>query len=292
MLVLGFSDYAPQTERLAAALGAPHVIVTPHRFPDGESALTLPMTPPAHVVVCRALDHPNDKLVELLLCAHALRERGVTTLTLVAPYLCYMRQDTAFHPGEVVSQRVVGRFLADLFDAVVTVDPHLHRVATLSAAVPAKRAIAISAAPRIGAFLKEQLRNALLVGPDSESQQWVRHAAAITGWDFVVASKQRLGDRSVRVTLPDATYAKRTAVILDDMASTGHTLAETARALRKRGVSTVHVAVTHGLFVPGAVETLARAGITTWWTTDSVSAAANGIPLAEDLAAALKPPLL
>jgi hypothetical protein len=72
----------------------------------------------------------------------------VRHLTLVAPYLAYMRQDIAFHPGEAVSQRIVGPFLASLFDAVVTVDPHLHRVATLQEARPCPQARPCSAARR------------------------------------------------------------------------------------------------------------------------------------------------
>jgi hypothetical protein len=87
------------------------------------------------VVVYRSLHQPNEKLVELMLLALQARAWGVQRLLLVAPYLAYMRQDIAFNPGEAISQRVVGAFLATLFDAVITVDPHLHRVATLEEAV-------------------------------------------------------------------------------------------------------------------------------------------------------------
>ncbi|MCZ4328253.1 ribose-phosphate pyrophosphokinase-like domain-containing protein, partial [Brachybacterium paraconglomeratum] len=84
----------------------------------------------------RSLDQPNEKLVELLLAARTARTLGAPHLTLVAPYLPYMRQDIAFSPGEAVSQRIVGPFLASLVDAVITVDPHLHRVASLRDVVP------------------------------------------------------------------------------------------------------------------------------------------------------------
>src|SRR5690606_12123678 len=109
-----------------------------HRFPDGELRLRLPATLPAAVVLFRGLHQPNEKLVELLLTARTARGAGARHLTLVAPYLAYMRQDMAFAPGEAVSQRIVGDFLAQLFDAVITVDPHLHRVARLDEAVPVR----------------------------------------------------------------------------------------------------------------------------------------------------------
>ncbi|WP_409934443.1 hypothetical protein [Tepidimonas sp.] len=97
----------------------------------------------------RSLHQPKDKLGELLLAAPAARELGAQRLWLVAPYLADMRQDTAFMPGEVVSQRHVGRWLASVFDGVLTVDPHLHRVATLADAVPVTQPLALSAAPRL-----------------------------------------------------------------------------------------------------------------------------------------------
>ena len=126
-MLLGFEDYEEQSRLLAEALDMPCRMIQTHRFPDGENKLTLPSSLPEHVIFCRSLDHPNEKLLELLLVAKTARELGVKLLTLVAPYLCYMRQDRAFHPGEVVSQSVVGKFLANLFDNVITVDPHLHR---------------------------------------------------------------------------------------------------------------------------------------------------------------------
>jgi ribose-phosphate pyrophosphokinase len=284
MLVLGFEDYASQTTRLATALGVPRAMVAIHRFPDGESKLVLPTPLPERVIVCRSLDRPNDKLIELMLCARTARELGARQLTLVAPYLCYMRQDVAFAPGETVSQRIVGEFLAGLFDAVVSVDPHLHRVATLKEAVPAQQAIAATAADVIGAFLLEQLRDALLVGPDVESEQWVATAARRAGWEYVCARKERRGDQEVRVTLPPARYGGRDAVIVDDMASTGHTIAETARALHAQGARAIHAAVTHGLFNAGALGIMKEAGVDTLWYTDSVGSAEAGIPLAPLLA--------
>ena len=127
MLVLGFRDYEAQGRGLASALGATFELVDLHRFPDGETRVRLPATLSGRVVLCRALDQPNQKLVELMLCAEGARALGATHLTLAAPYLCYMRQDAAFVPGEVVSQRIIGRFLAGWVDALVTVDPHLQR---------------------------------------------------------------------------------------------------------------------------------------------------------------------
>jgi ribose-phosphate pyrophosphokinase len=288
MLVLGYSDYASQARAVAELLGVSYAEVHVHRFPDGESRLRLPAELPEDVVVCRSLDQPNGKLVELMLTAHCARENGAARLTLVAPYLCYMRQDSAFQPGEAVSQRIVGRFLADLFDAVVTVDPHLHRVHTLAEAVPARRADALSAAPAMGRFLKERSARPLLVGPDEESEQWVRSVAAIAGLEHVVARKVRHGDRAVTVELPVRNYAGVDVVLVDDMASTGRTLAVAAGRLLQAGAARVDVLVTHALFVEDAVSQLRGTGVSEIWSSDSVAHETNAFALAPLLVANLR----
>jgi ribose-phosphate pyrophosphokinase len=212
----------------------------------------------------------------------------VKQVALVAPYLCYMRQDTAFHPGEVVSQRIVGRFLAERFDTVVTVDPHLHRVHSLAEAVPARQAVALSAAPEMGAFLAHRGPRVLLVGPDSESRQWVQSVAGAAGCDYVVAEKTRRGDRSVAVELPARDYAGLEVVLVDDLASTGRTLAEAASELYRCGAKRVDALVTHGLFVEDALDVMKAAGVTSVWSSDSVPHETNAFALAPLLAQALR----
>ena len=287
MLVLGFPDYEAQGRGLASALGAPFALVDLHRFPDGESRLRLPEALAERVVLCRSLDRPNDKLVEIMLAAQGARSLGATHVTLVAPYLCYMRQDAAFVPGEVVSQRVIGRFLAGCADVLVAVDPHLHRTASLAEVVPAERALALSAAPAMGRFLIERGAHALLVGPDEESGQWVRTVASVAGLDHVIARKTRRGDRRVEITLPEGDYCDRDIVLVDDVASTGRTLAVAAQALAAVGAARVDVLVTHALFVEGALAALEAAGVGEVWSSDSVSHPSNAFALAPMLAEAL-----
>ena len=81
----------------------------------------------ADVLVVCTLDHPDSKLVSLVLVAETARDLGARSVTLVAPYLGYMRQDARFHPGEGVTSLYVGRLLSSVFDRLVTIDPHLHR---------------------------------------------------------------------------------------------------------------------------------------------------------------------
>jgi len=288
VLVLGFEDYRQQGEALAAELGLPFALAQLHRFPDGESKLTLPEDLPEELILCRSLNQPNDKLIELLLAARGAREAGVEKLTLVAPYLCYMRQDTAFHPGEVISQQVIGQFLAGLFERVVTVDPHLHRIERLEQAIPDCEALALSAARPMGEFLAQHTRAPLLLGPDAESQQWVRAIAEPAGLAFAVASKERLGDREVAIHLPEVDYRHHEIILVDDMISTGHTLINVARQLKERGARTVHCLVTHALFADEVSEALHDTGIDRIWSSDSIPHPSNAVRLTELLAGALR----
>ncbi len=285
LLVLGFPDYADQAGRLAAVLGVPCREVGLHRFPDGETRVRLPPRLPEWVVVCRSLNDPNEKLLELRLVSATARELGAVRLTLVAPYLCYMRQDRAFHPGEAVSQRIVGSMLADWFDDLVTVDPHLHRVARLDDAVPVRHPLALSAVGPLAAFIGERVPGAVIVGPDAESAQWVVPIAEATGGGHLVARKRRTGDREVEIQLPAADLAGRDLVIVDDVASTGRTLEALARQLDRRRPASLSVAVTHALFFGNALERLRRAGVSSVWSTDSVGHASNALHLDRLLAA-------
>ncbi len=278
-MLLGFDDYEMQTRNLAEALEMPWQNVSRHRFPDGEVKLSLPADLPERVIICRSLDRPNEKLVELLLTAETARELGAKAVTLVAPYLCYMRQDKAFHRGEVVSQRIIGPFLARLFDNVITVDPHLHRVHHLQQAVPATSAVALTATSLMPGFLREQVEDPVLLGPDSESEQWVSAVAADEGWSYGVCEKTRLGDREVVVRLPEIDLSGRSVVVVDDVASSGRTLAITIGECLSRNAKQVDVLVTHGLFCGDAQQQLKAAGVRNVWSTDSVSHETNVISL-------------
>lgn len=285
--LLYFEDETPAALRLAQAAGLEPHRIERHRFPDGEIQLALPAHLPARVVLLRSLHQPGDKLTELMLTAPTARQLGARHLSLVAPYLAYMRQDMAFAPGQAVSQRIVGRWLATLFDAVITVDPHLHRVSTLAQAVPARQAMALSAAPLLGDWIAQHRPGAFLLGPDSESAQWVTQAAAVHDLPHAVCSKVRHGDHDVDIALPACDLRGQTVVILDDMASSGHTLATAAALALAAGAASVDVAVTHALLAGDALQRIHQAGVGAFWSTDSIAHDSNVVALSPLLATSL-----
>lgn len=287
-VVLGFGEYREPAQRLAERANIPYEEIEVHTFPDGESRVRLPSRLPGEAIVCQTLDHPNDKLVNLVLAARTARRLGVGRLILVAPYLCYMRQDKEFHPGESISQQIIGEMLAGYFDALITVDPHLHRVHSLEQVFPDTTCVSLTATRPMAEFLARETGNPLLIGPDEESLQWVESIAADKAYDFVVAKKIRSGDYSVDVELPPADYKGRDVVLVDDIASSGQTLVDAAKKLKAAKAGSISVLVTHGLFAEGATEQLRQSGVKNIWSTDTVVHMSNCIYLDKLLAETLQ----
>lgn len=281
-----FPDSLVFARKLGSALGWPLERIALHHFPDWESLVRVRATPGAAAIVVRSLDDPNAKLVELLLAADALRRAGASSLTLVAPYLAYMRQDCVFTPGEPVSQRVVGALLGGAFDQVLTVEAHLHRVSALGEVFPC-RAESLPAAPALADWLRKRVAGALLVGPDEESEPWVQSLAALAGLPFRIGTKRRRGDAEVELSLPPLPAGASRAVLVDDIASTGATLAAGARALRDVGVASVDALVVHAVFAAGSLAALREAGIAHIVSTDTIPHPTNEVGVAPLLAAAL-----
>lgn len=284
--VHAFADEAAAAGRLADALGVGLGLVTVHRFPDEETLPTVPEAG-ATVIVYRSLDRPNPKLMPLLQACDAWRRAGVQRLVLVAPYMSYLRQDAVFASGQPLSRDVMGDLLAPRFDRIVTVDPHLHRTPDLAAAwgVPVT---VLSAAPVLGRAL-DGAGATLVVGPDVEAGPWAAAVAAELGIPHLTLRKARHGDRDVRISLADPAMVHGQAVALvDDVCSSGSTLARAVELLLEAGATGVEVAVTHALMDDTAVARLHEAGAGRVISTDSCIHPTNAAPLAGLLAAALR----
>jgi len=284
-----FPEARAAAERLAATLATSCQPIDVHTFPDGESLVRVePSTPTA--IVYRSLDHPNVKLMELLLAASALRQNGAGRVILVAPYLPYMRQDTAFRPGEAVSQKVIGRLMACHFDGLVTVDPHLHRTPTLGDVVPGVLVRAVSAARALADMIRaDMVPDTILVGPDSESRPWVENIGALLGVEVLVGEKQRLGDRTVALTIPGVDRAKgRPVILIDDMISSGATLIACAEKLSAVGAGQIEAVATHYLAGQYEIDVLAQHGIERIRSADTIDGPTACAPIAPVIADVLR----
>ena len=251
----------PGSEALAqplfAALDAEVGTIEHRQFPDGETYLRVVNdVSDREVILLSSLDHPDAKLLPLLFAADTARDLGARRIGLVAPYLAYMRQDIRFHPGEAVTSRTFAAILSRHLDWLGTVDPHLHRYHALSEIYRIPTQV-VHAAPLLASWIKRNVARPLIIGPDLESEQWVSQVAADADAPFLVCEKIRSGDRDVTISIPNApAFLDRQPVLVDDIASSGRTLAEAARQLVGMGFARPDCVVVHPLFAGDAAQVL------------------------------------
>jgi ribose-phosphate pyrophosphokinase len=289
VVVISMPGNESLADQLAAALVLDRVAATVRHFPDGESHVRVDGAVQGRqaLIVC-TLDRPDAKLVPLFLLAHALREGGAVSVGLVAPYLAYMRQDRQFHLGETVSAVHVSGWIARNLDWLVTVDPHLHRIADLAQVYPIPTRV-VHAAPDLAAWVRANVRQPLLIGPDEESAQWVRDVARGADAPFVVLTKDRRGDRDVVVSVPEVErWRTHTPVLVDDIVSTARTMIETVGHLRRAGLAAPVCVAVHAIFAQSAFEDLRAAGAADIVSCDTIVHPSNRIALATAIGAGVR----
>ncbi|MEZ5960581.1 MAG: ribose-phosphate diphosphokinase [Hyphomonadaceae bacterium] len=271
-------------ERLDAELG----VLDWRRFPDAEAYVRIASEVGGKRVhiVC-TLANPDPQVLTLIFTAAAARDCGAESVHLIAPYLAYMRQDHRFRPGEAVSATHFARLLSQSFDSLVTVDPHLHRIANLGEIFSIPTRVG-AAAPLLGEWIAHNVDAPLVIGPDQESEQWVAEVARRARAPYVVARKQRVADQRVRVELPDLTpWSGRRPVLADDIISSGRTMIEASRLLAARGMAKPYCLAIHAVFASGAFEDLTRVTEAVV-TTDTIAHPSNAICVVDTLARSIE----
>lgn len=274
-------------ETLSMALHADQGVLECRQFPDGETYLRV-MSDVAdrNVILLCCLDRPDAKLLPLVFAADTLRELGARKIGLVAPYLAYMRQDRRFHSGEAVTSRTFAAIISWHLDWLVTVDPHLHRYRTLAEIyrIPSR---VVHAAPLIASWIKKNVTRPVILGPDKESEQWVAQVAADADAPFLICEKRRSGDRDVQIAIPDVSaLLTRQAVLVDDVVSSGRTLAVAARQLIEMGFSLPDCVLVHPLFAGDAAEALGSV-VDRIVSTNTIVHSTNGIDMVPEIAKAV-----
>jgi len=279
-LVLAMPGNTAFAGRLAEQVGAEAAPIEWRRFPDRESYVRIVTdVRAAHVVMVCTLADPDPQILSLLYAARAARDLGAVRVTLVAPYLAYMRQDKAFREGEAVSAAYFAELLSRYFDDLITVDPHLHRHKDLSEIYTIPTQV-MHAAPLIAAWISAHVERPLIVGPDEESLQWASDIARRCGAPSTVLRKVRSGDRDVDVTLNDMSpWPDRRPVLVDDIVSSGRTLIETAKQLRAANFPAPVCIAVHAVFADQSYKDLSDlAGAIV--STDAIPHESNRIGLA------------
>ena len=278
-VVVSFPESRGFAETLAHKSGKPHSCLRLEKFPDRETHLLFRTDVEGRkVFLVRSLDDPDKKLIEVLFAAHTAKELGAKQVVLVAPYLCYMRQDKRFMEGEAVSSRIIAGLFNECLDGLITVDPHLHRYKNLNDIFTMKTK-RLTAVKPIAEFLKRKVKKPFVFGPDEESYQWASKVAGIMGCEADVLRKRRYSSETVMIDIKEKyDLKKRGVIIVDDVISTGHTMIEVIKDVKKLGARKIYCVCTHGIFAQDSLKKIKKLGAVVY-TTNTVKNNASKVDI-------------
>jgi ribose-phosphate pyrophosphokinase len=282
-IVFGLSNSNNFEKKFAKELNAKLGKFNSNKFPDGELHLKFDSKingKKVFLIQSLALN-PNTALIELFFSARTAKEKGAKKVYGIIPYLAYMRQDKEFKSGEIVSAHHMANLLNNCLDGLITIDPHLHRIKKMNE-IFFNKFHAITSVSAIAEFIEKKFsaENTLIIGPDWESFQWARHVAKKIGFKSIIFRKERFSARRVKVHYSKEIEIKnKNIIIIDDMISTGNTMIEAIKELKKKKPKAIYTVCVHALLVENAEKKMIKAGAKAIYSCNTVPSKTNKISL-------------
>ncbi|MEM2897350.1 MAG: ribose-phosphate diphosphokinase [Candidatus Bathyarchaeia archaeon] len=292
MLLIGGSSSRLLTLKVAKELGEQASRVEIKKFPDGERYIRImdDVYGKEAIVIQSMYHNPDEYLFEYLLLVDTLKDLRAKRVISIIPYFAYARQDERFNPGEAISLLSVAKLIESVgTDEVYTIDMHLHRFSEISRLfkIPSFN---LSAFPALAEYIQKNLEldNPVVIGPDEEAGQWAKTIAEKLKIEYSVLEKQRLGPDKVEIKPKTLDVEGKDVIIVDDIISTGGTIVEAIRAVKKEGTHKIVVACTHPILVGDALLKIYEAGADIVIGTDTVPSQISYVSVAPTIAKALK----
>ncbi len=293
VIVLGGSSGEYLAYRVAKILNVDFGEIEVKKFPDGETYIRiLSDVSGKRVIYINSLQRgPNDLIIETFYTVDTLKDLGAKEVHLVVPYMAYARQDERFNPGEAVSILSLAKLFKLLdVDSIYTIDMHLHRI-TDPVKVFGAKFYNLTGVRELGKYVKKHysIENTVVIGPDEEAEQWAKIMAEELGdLEYSVLEKKRISAEEVVIEAKDVNVEGKNIIIVDDIISTGGTIIEAVKALRKLGARDIIVTCVHPLLVGKAYNKLVKLGLLDIIGTDTVLSPISKVTVAPVIANALK----
>jgi ribose-phosphate pyrophosphokinase len=252
-------------EKLAVSLNSSIVDISIKRFPDNELYIRINQDLTNENIIIVQSTYPDDKIIELLILQNSVREAGAENITTIIPYYGYSRQDKRFNKGEPISAEVLAHHIQLETDKIITIDPHKDHILDFFS-IPAQ---CVSAIPEIAKCLQEKAVD-MLLAPDKGALERTKEAADIIQCDCDYLEKIRIDGNTVKMKPKNLDVKDKSVAIIDDIISTGGTMAKAIHELKKQEAEKIFAACTHGLFIGNAINKLQRAGCDEIIATDTV----------------------
>jgi len=267
-------------KRVAEIVGGDYIVPHVEKFPDGELYVRIDDEISGDVVLIQST-YPNEKILELFLLQDALKERGAERIITVVPYFGYSRQDKTFKEGEAISARAMARHIELYSDAFIGVDLHADSIRKWFE-IPA---LHLHATEPIAKYLKEKGAE-VVISPDKGGYERAKLVAEKIDVEFDYLEKTRLSGNMVVIKPKNLDVSGKKVAIVDDIISTGGTIAKAAEELRDQGASKIYAVCTHGLFIGHAIENMKK--VDDFAATDTIESEYSKITVAEVIVEGIK----
>lgn len=253
--VIGLSNESKLVRGISSAMKVSPTIVRAKKYAAGEWTVFTPASVSSHAIVVGNVWEDPVKNFQLFLLLHAVREAGAKTVTLIAPWIAYGRQDRPVHPGEMSAGRVIAdTILASGVDEIVTLDAHSPRFikffrGRLINVLPTAEIVRTARKHRISA----------VASPDIGATDRAASVSKLLKCPLIKIGKKRTGPGKVVSRLISGDPTDRRVLLVDDMVDSGATLFNAARTLRSSGASSVGAYVSHAMDL-GWIRKRARRG--------------------------------
>jgi ribose-phosphate pyrophosphokinase len=275
MYVVGGTASKTVAEDLSKELHTPLAKTISKRFPDDELYIRILDDISGENVIIVQTTYPDSNIVELFLLQNAVKEAGANKVTVIIPYLGYGRQDKKFETGEPISARAIAEHISLHADKAITVDPHKQHILDFFT-IPA---CSCSAVPELAIYLKKKDID-MVLAPDKGALDRARQASDIMGCSFDYIEKTRIDGATIEIKPKNLQVNNKKVAIIDDIISTGGTMAKSIKELKKQGAKKILVACTHGLFAGEAIKKIISAGCNEIISTDTIRSEFSKVKIA------------